>query len=408
MIVIYYAAMPIPEILLKPGVDRPLRQGHPWVFSRAIKGLKGSPQPGDVVRVRDKKGSAIAVGYYNPKSQIAVRILSRNPEQAIDAGFFRNRLESALARRAPFYDTEETDSLRLIHAEADGLPGFVVDRYDGFLVVQCHTLGAERLKDLLLDELEERLAPRGIYERSDLGVRSYEGLATDTAGPLRGEVPPATVWIKENGMKLAVDIADGQKTGFYLDQRDSRALVRRVSAGRGVLNLFSYTCATSVAAALGGAKRVISVDRDESSLALARANIEINGVTMENQELVRGNAAALMKEHLGQGKRHDLVILDPPAFARHRGALRSAMRGYLDLNSKALRLLRKGGLLLTSSCSGLVTMDEFQKMLGLAASDAGVNVVQLEATYQPFDHPVSPAFPEGRYLKTCLLAVAQA
>ena len=405
---VYCAAMPIPEVLLKSGVERPLRQGHPWVFSRAIKELKGSPQPGDVVRVRDNKGRTIAVGYYNPKSQIAVRILSRNPEQAIDAGFFRDRLEAAMARRAPFYDSEETDALRLIHAEADGLPGFVVDRYDSFLVVQCHTLGAERLKDLLLDGLEESLAPRGIYERSDLGVRSYEGLATDTVGPLRGETPPATIWIKENGMKLAVDIADGQKTGFYLDQRENRALVRRVAAGRDVLNLFSYSCATSVAAALGGAKSVISVDSDEGALALARANVEINSLTMENQELEQGNAAALMKEHLAQGRRHDLVILDPPAFAKHRGALSAALRGYRYLNANALRLLRKGGLLLTSSCSGLVTMEEFQRTLGQAATDSGVSVVQLGASYQPFDHPVSPAFPEGRYLKTCLLAVAQA
>jgi 23S rRNA (cytosine1962-C5)-methyltransferase len=397
--------MPIPQIVLKSGVDRPLRRGHPWIFSGAVKELKGGPQPGNIVRVIDNKGRALALGYYNPKSQIAVRILSRNLAQAIDAEFFRERLEAALARRAPFYDPDETDSLRLIHAEADGLPGFVVERYDGFIVVQCHTLGAERLKELLLDALEERFSPRGIFERSDLGVRSYEGLPTDTVGALRGETPPATIWMRENGMKLAVDIAGGQKTGFYLDQRDNRTLVRRISAGRDVLNLFSYTCATSVAAALGGARRVESVDCDQSALDLARANVEINGLSMANQELIKGDAMRVMSEHLDRGHRHDLVILDPPAFAKHRGALRSALRGYRDLNAKALRLLRRGGLLLTSSCSGLVTMEDFQQMLGLAAGDAGVGIVLQQASYQPFDHPISPAFPEGRYLKSCLVSI---
>ena len=394
-----------PAVVLKSGKDRPLVGGHPWVYSGAIRETRSGPEPGDVVSVLDSKGRAVAVGYYNPKSQIAVRVLSRNAEEEIDAGFFARRLDAALARRAPFHDPDETDALRIVHAEADGLPGFVVDRYADFLVVQCHTLGAERLKPLLLDALEERFDPRGIYERSDLGVRSYEGLPPDTVGALRGETPPAQLWIREQGMRLAVDIEGGQKTGFYLDQRDNRALVRRIAAGRDVLNAFSYTCATSVAAALGGARHVVSVDGDESALSLARANVEINGLTMENQEWVEGDVGKVIGEHLARGRRYDLVILDPPAYAKHRGALRSAIRGYRDLNSKGLRLLRSGGLLLTSSCSGLVSMEEFQKNLGRAAADSGMSSVLLGAWFQPFDHPVNPAFPEGSYLKTCLLGV---
>jgi 23S rRNA (cytosine1962-C5)-methyltransferase len=397
--------MPYPAIVLKSGRDRPLRIGHPWVFSGAVKSVEGSPEPGDVVRVRDNKGRDFAVGYYNPKSQIAVRVLSQNPEEEIGPGFFARRLEEALARRLPFFDPENTNAYRLAHAEADGLPGFVVDRYDEFLVVQLHTLGAEKLKELLLAALEEQLDPRGIFERSDLGVRSYEGLPTDTKAVLRGEKPPATVWILENGIKLAVDIVDGQKTGFYLDQRDNRVLVRRAAKGRRVLNLFSYTCATSVAAALGGASGVVSVDTDEAALSLARANFEINGLTMKNNKVVQKDVSEFLRGALRGKTRYELAVVDPPAFAKHRGAVGAALRGYRDLNAKVMRLLNPGGLLLTSSCSGLVGLEVFQETLAGAARDVGVETVQLQTLQQPVDHPVSLAFPEGRYLKSCLLAV---
>ncbi len=391
------AAMPTAKIVLKPGREKPLLNRHPWVFSGAIRDVRGDPAPGDVVDVYAHDGRFLGRGYINPRSQITVRMLSTAADP-IDAAFWRQRLQRAFAMRDALPQLRHTTAYRLVNAESDGLPGLVVDRYGDFLVMQVLTLGIERWKETLAELLMELLAPRGIVERSDVEIREKEGLPP-RVGVLAGEAPPETVEIVEYGVRFQVDLMRGQKTGFYLDQRENRRRIADYAEGREVLNAFAYTGGFGIHAAVAGAAHVVHLEASEEALALARRNVTLNDLPPERQSYVTGDVFQVLREYRDTGRTFDLVVLDPPKFAHTKSQVEAACRGYKDINWLAFRILRPGGVLFTFSCSGLVSAELFQKVVFAAASDAERPVQVLERMTQAADHPFLLSFPEGEYLK---------
>lgn len=385
-------------VILQPGRERSVLRRHPWIFSGAVARIRGDPADGDIVDVQDAGGQWLARGYLNRRSQITVRLLTWNPAEEINADFWKRRLQRALQGRADLLRSPHTTAFRLVHAESDGLPGLIVDRYGEFLVAQFLTLGIERWKDTLVSLLVDLLSPRGIYERSDVDVREKEGLPMRT-GPLRGEPPPPLVEVRENGLRFRVDVGTGQKTGFYLDQRENRARLAPFSPGAEVLDAFCYTGAFGVYAAWHGAARVTFVDSSGPALELARENLSLNGLSPDDHEFVEGDVARVLRAFRAAGRRFDLIILDPPKFAPSAQDVPRAARAYKDINLQAFHLLRPGGILFSTSCSGAVSADLFQKILFGAALDAGRDVQILGHLHQGSDHPVSLNFPEGTYLK---------
>lgn len=406
---------PTATLILKRGRDKPVRNRHPWVFSGAIGRIEGQPAPGDLVAIADHAGAPLATAYYNAKSQIQGRILSWDPDEPIDELFWRGRLQRAMGGRAVMGlaaggRQQATDpsitAFRLINAEADGLPGLIVDRYGDYLVMQCLTLGIDRRKEMLAESLAELLHPTGILERSDMDVRGKEGLKP-VVQTLFGETPPAELTIRENGYEFLVDLHHGHKTGFYLDQRDNRDIVGRPAliTGRDVLNVFAYTGAFGVYAAAAGARQITQIDSSTPSLETAERNMQLNGLNKESDEYIAGDAFEVLRYFREEGRQFDAVILDPPKFAHSQGQLDRATRGYKDLNWLALRLLRPNGVLATFSCSGLVSADLFQKIVFGAAVDAGRDVQIMQTLGQAADHPVLLSFPESAYLKGLLCRV---
>lgn len=393
-------------IILRPGREKPVHNHHPWVFSGAIARIEGDPEPGDLVLVSDNKGKPLATAYYNARSQIRARILTWDTDETIDTAFWHGLLSRAIAGRALLELPPETTTYRLVNAEADGLPGLVVDRYGDYLVVQCLTLGIDRRKEMLFDLLVELLAPQGIYERSDVDVRQKEGL-TQATGTRRGQEPPAELVVVVNTLSFTVDVHRGHKTGFYLDQRDNRAIIGRPELlnGRDVLNVFAYTGAFGVYAAHSGAKQITHVDSSAAALEIAERNIALNGFTRPDDQYIAGDAFEVLRYYREEGEQFDVVILDPPKFAHTQGGIDRATRGYKDLNWLALRLLRPGGLLATFSCSGLVSADLFQKVVFGAAVDAQRDVQIIQHLGQSADHPILLTFPESAYLKGLLCRV---
>lgn len=393
-------------LVLRHGREKPVLNRHPWVFSGAISRIEGDPQPGDLVIVADSKGKALATAYYNARSQIRARILSWDPAEAIDTTFWRALLARAIQGRQLLDLPPQTTAYRLVNAESDGLPGLVVDQYDDYLVVQCLTLGIDRRKEMIVDLLQELRAPVGIYERSDVDVRQKEGLP-QTSGTLRGQEPPAELVILENKLSFLVDVRQGHKTGFYLDQRDNRAAIGQPEflSDRDVLNLFAYTGAFGVYAAEYGARRITNVDSSAAALEVAERNSALNGFERPDDQYIAGDAFEVLRYYREEGEQFDLVILDPPKFAHTQGGIDRATRGYKDLNWLALRLLRPGGLLATFSCSGLVSADLFQKVVFGAAVDAGRDVQVVRHLGQAADHPILLTFPESAYLKGLLCRV---
>ena len=385
-------------IQLKPGREKSVRNRHPWVFSGAVGRVRGAPQPGTIVDLLDGAGDFLARGYYNPRSPIAVRLLSWDAAEEINTAWWRQRLQAALARRAALAASGASEAYRLVHAESDGLPGLIVDRYGDWLVLQSLTLGIEPWKPTLTGLLMEMLGPRGIYERSDADVRAQEGLPPAT-GLLAGAEPPQELVIRENGLRFQVDILHGHKTGFYLDQRENRRKVAPYCVGREVLNAFSYTGAFAVYAASQGAKGITNLDSSAEALRMAAQNLRLNGLERDSDQYIEGDAFQVLRRFRDQGTQFDLIILDPPKFAFSRAQLLAATRGYKDINWLAMRLLRPGGILCTFSCSGLVSEDLFQKVLFGASVDAGREVRILERLGQGSDHPVLLTFPESAYLK---------
>ncbi|HUE31293.1 MAG TPA: class I SAM-dependent rRNA methyltransferase [Verrucomicrobiae bacterium] len=385
------------RLTLKPGREGPVRGGHPWIFSGAIAaGLEGA-EPGEPVHVHAAGGRFLAGGYVNPRTPIAVRVLTLEGE-AIDAALVRRRLDEALALRQATLPAG-LDAYRVLNGEGDRLPGVVVDRYGEFLVCQFLTAGAARLAPAVVEGLGERLAPRGIFERSEGAVRTEEGLP-GVRGVLAGEEPPARLRITEDGACYLVDVLHGQKTGFFLDQRESRARVRALAAGRRVLNAFAYTGAIAIAAGLGGATEVVSVDTSRPALGLAEEAWAANGLPTAAGRFVVADVFEFLR---AGAEAYELIVLDPPPFVRRRRDLAPGLRGYKDVNLQALRRLAPGGWLLTSSCSQHLTRAGFREVVAAAAADAG-RVAEVVAEWgHPPDHPVLLAHPEGEYLKVMLL-----
>jgi 23S rRNA (cytosine1962-C5)-methyltransferase len=385
-------------VILKAGREKSLIRRHPWVFSGAIATVKGPVQSGETIDIMSSKGDLLARGAYSPHSQITVRIWSFDPHETISAEFFRARLRRALELRRLFEMAGQFTAYRLVNAESDNLPGVIVDRYGDFLVCQFLTTGAEYWKHDIVVQLAELVPHRGIYERSDVDVREKEGLSACT-GILAGQVPPDRVAIQEGTLRFWVDIQHGHKTGFYLDQRDNRACLAEYSEGAEVLNCFAYTGGFGIYALKHKASRVIQVETSDRALELARNNVELNGLDMTKVEYIQDDVFQVLRRYRDSRRQFDLIILDPPKFVESRNQLKSASRGYKDINLLAMKLLRPGGILLTFSCSGLLTMELFQKIIADAALDAGRDAQIIRRLSQASDHPVALCFPEGSYLK---------
>jgi 23S rRNA (cytosine1962-C5)-methyltransferase len=387
------------RIVLKPGRDAAVRAGHPWIFSGAIARGLADAEPGAPVEVRAANGRFVARGYANPRTTIAVRVLTHD-EEPVDEGLVARHVERALALRAAMLPPD-LRAYRVLNGEGDRLPGVVVDRYDAFLVCQFLTAGAARLAPLVVAALEARLAPRGVFERSEGGVRREEGLP-DARGIVAGAAPPPELAIEEDGARFLVDVEHGQKTGFFLDQRESRRRVRALAAGRRVLNAFAYTGAFAVAAGLGGAAEVVSVDTSRPALELAEAAWAANGLAPGRASFVVGDVFDVLR---AGSERWDVVILDPPPFVRRRRDLVPGLRGYKDVNLQAFRRLAADGWLLTSSCSQHLSRDVFRETVRAAAADAVRRATVVAAWGHAPDHPVALAHPEGEYLKVLLARV---
>ena len=390
--------MSYPRIILRKGREAPLRHGHPWVFSGAIARTEGNPAPGDVVLAADSSGRPLGLGFFST-SDIAFRLLTDDPAARVDADFWQRRIGQAAALRRRLIPPE-TNAFRMINAEGDGIPGFVVDRYGGFLVFSIGTAGVEKWREVLVGLLMEAVGPAGIYERSEGRSRQLEGLS-DRIGPAAGEIP-AAVEIVENGLRFEVDLVAGQKTGFFLDQRRNREIVGALCREAAVLNCFSYTGAFSVYAAQGGAQRVVSVEASAAANEIAGRNLIRNGHSPERHPVLTANCFEYLRE---TDELFDLIVLDPPAFAKSRKDVERSAKGYKEINLRAARRLREGGMLATFSCSNPIGPELFEKIVLGAVRDAGKSAQLLALLGAGPDHPVNLAHPEGRYLKGLLLCL---
>lgn len=386
------------RVILAMGREKSLLRRHPWVFSGAVERVEGKPLPGETVDIMDTRGKWLARGAYSPESQLRARVWTFQQDEAVDNDFFIRRLQQAQSWRDWIAKRDGLDSYRLIAGESDGLPGVTIDRFQNFFVLQLLSAGAEYQRGALINALQHCYPECSIYDRSDVSVRKKEGMEL-TQGPILGDIPPALLPIQEHGMKLLVDIQQGHKTGFYLDQRDSRLAARNYAKGRRVLNCFSYTGAFAVSALMGGCEQVISVDTSQAALDIAKQNVELNQLDLSKAEFVRDDVFQLLRNYRTQGEKFDMIIMDPPKFVENKNQLASACRGYKDINMLALQLLRPGGILLSFSCSGLMPNDLFQKILADAALDAGCDIQFVEQFRQAADHPVIATYPEGLYLK---------
>ncbi|MGV4935188.1 23S rRNA (cytosine(1962)-C(5))-methyltransferase RlmI [Serratia nematodiphila] len=386
------------RLFLAKGREKSLLRRHPWVFSGAVQRVEGKALSGETIDILDSQGKWLARGAYSPESQIRARVWTFQQDEEINIDFFIRRLQQAQSWRDWVAQRDGLDGYRLIAGESDGLPGITIDRFQNFLVLQLLSAGAEYQRPALLSALQHCYPECSIYDRSDVAVRKKEGLPL-AQGPVLGDLPPELLPITEHGMKLLVDIQQGHKTGFYLDQRDSRLAARNYSAGRRVLNCFSYTGAFAVSALMGGCAQVISVDTSQAALDISKQNVELNKLDLNKAEFVRDDVFQLLRNYRAQGEKFDLIIMDPPKFVENKNQLASACRGYKDINMLALQLLNPGGILLSFSCSGLMPTDLFQKILADAAVDAGRDVQFIEQFRQAADHPVIATYPEGLYLK---------
>ncbi|MDZ7294949.1 MAG: class I SAM-dependent methyltransferase [candidate division KSB1 bacterium] len=386
------------RVVLKKGREASLHRRHPWVFSGAIERLEGAAQAGETVEVLSAEGTFLARGAYSPTSQIAVRVWTFAPEEQVDMAFFRTRLTRAIAAREQLVQAGSTNAYRLVNAESDGLPGLIVDHYAGYHVCQFLSAGAEAWRETIVTSLSEAAPCRGIYERSDIDVRAKEDLSART-GLLWGEEPPELIEIFEGNCRFLVDVRRGHKTGFYLDQRENRALVASFSRDKEVLNCFAYTGAFGVCAMRAGATSVTNIESSAEALALAEQNMALNDITPSKIQSLHADVFQELRRMRDRGRQFDMVILDPPKFAESQAQIPRASRGYKDINLLAFKLLRDQGLLFTFSCSGLMTPELFQKIVADAALDAGRWVHIIGRLGQAADHPVATNFPEGHYLK---------
>ncbi|MCX8957435.1 23S rRNA (cytosine(1962)-C(5))-methyltransferase RlmI [Erwinia psidii] len=386
------------RLILAKGREKSLLRRHPWVFSGAIARMEGKAQQGETIHVCDSNGKWLAHAAWSPDSQIRARVWNWQQDEPVDITFFVKRLNIAQQLRDWLAVRDNLDSYRLIAGESDGMPGITIDRFGNFLVLQLLSAGAEYQRVSLISALQQCYPECSIYDRSDVAVRKKEGLEL-VQGVVVGETPPALLPVTEHGMKLLVDICTGHKTGYYLDQRDSRFATRRYAAGARVLNCFSYTGGFAVSALMGNCAQVISVDTSQSALDVARQNIALNGLDLSKAEFLRDDVFKLLRRYRDSGEKFDLIVMDPPKFVENKNQLTGACRGYKDINMLAMQLLNPGGMLLTFSCSGLMPTDLFQKIIADAALDAGRDVQFIEQFRQAADHPVIASYPEGLYLK---------
>ena len=389
------------DLTLHPNRDFSVARRHPWIFSGAVAQVNGTPAPGDSVRVLSSDGAVLGFGAYSPTSQIRVRMWTFDPAAVVDEGFLAERIARAVGARAVFLAEGATNAFRLVNAEADGVPGLVADRYGEWIVCQFTAAGTEKWKSAIVAALQRYSPCRGVYERSDVDVREREGLLPVT-GVLAGEPAPERIEIIENGCRYLVDVREGHKTGFYLDQRDNRNLVKRYANGCDVLNAFSYTGGFGIAAVAAAAASVTHVDLSAPSLELAKTNTGLNTCHAEESNFIQGNVFEVLRKFRDEGRSFDLVVLDPPKFAESKGSLMKAARGYKDINLLGIKLLRPGGMLATFSCSGLMTPELFHKVVADAAVDAKRDIQVITRLQQAEDHPEGLCFPEGLYLKGLL------
>jgi 23S rRNA (cytosine1962-C5)-methyltransferase len=393
------------KLELQKDLARHLRGGHPWVYKRAVERPPPGLAAGEIVDVT-AGGKFVARGYYDPEGAVRVRVLTRDPAEAIGPLFWRRRIAAAVALRRAYVLGEGTDCARLVHGEGDGLPGVVIDLYSRFAVLKLYSAGLAAHRAAILDALRGEVALEGIYGRDEEiahGSDEEDELPDRDSPPPRGQVlwgrePPAELQVREHGMAIAVDVRAGQKTGYFLDQRENRFALRRFARGRSrALNCFSYSGGFSVSAALGGAREVISVDRDASAMRLARRNFELNGLSPEQHRFETADVLDFLRE--AGARRFDLIVLDPPAFAKTQKAVPAALDGYASLHRAALSALSPGGILATASCSARVSAEEFLGAVREASLKTHADLQLLEEKRQPPDHPALLAFPEGRYLK---------
>ena len=393
------------ELILHPGKERSLFKRHPWIFDTSVARLGGNARPGDTVTVVDAHGKPLAKAAFSPRSRIRARVWSFDVGTTIDHAFFKRRVAEAVARRNALPELQGQAGLRLIHAESDGLPGVIADRYGDTVVVQLTSAGAEKWRSAIVDGLAKATGCARIYERSDSEVRGLEGLESVT-GWLMGAAPPDEIMIEEYGVRMAVDIVAGHKTGFYLDQRDNRRMLAALSKGRRVLNCFCYTGGFSLQALAGGATTVLSIDSSQPALDRAAANLAFNPHLDAARATWRcANVFDELRKQKAAGEIFDLIVLDPPKFAPSASHAERASRAYKDINLLGFKLLAPGGLLATYSCSGGIGVELFQKIVAGAAIDSGRTARIVKRLQGAADHPVDLAFPEGEYLKGLLLQV---
>jgi 23S rRNA (cytosine1962-C5)-methyltransferase len=384
------------RLVLKPGKERVVANRHPWIFAGAIAGESGAPDAA-IADLVDRSGARIASGFYSASSQIRLRALTFGDEE-LSASTIEDRVTAAVRRREPIL-RNGTNAARLVHSEGDDLSGLVIDRYSDMIVIEIANSGLEKLKDLVASNLERTLQPRLVYYKNDLPARMLERLPSEPQAVGEGE---AITEILENGLRFLIDARQGQKTGFFLDQRENRALARTLASGKSVINLFAYTGAFGVYAAAGGATHVENVDVSAPAIEMARRNHALNG---SEAAFTVADAFAFVRERTAAKETADFVICDPPAFAKSRAEVDRAARGYKDINLYALRMVKPGGMLMTFSCSGHMSIDLFQKIVFSAAADAGRRVAFVRRLTAGPDHPVSLFAPEGEYLKGFLLEV---
>jgi len=392
------------SITLKSGRENSLLRRHPWIFSGAVRKTDPSVKNGETIDIFSESGNRLATGAYSKHSQIIARIWSFDPEEKVDARFFKRRLERALGARSLLGVQDTCSAYRVVNAESDGLPGIIVDRYGDFLVCQFLSTGAEFWKQEIIRHLSELIPVAGIYERSDGSGRIREGMKPSN-GVLFGQAPPELVEIHEGLLRFLVDICNGHKTGFYLDQRENRAAVSAYSKGAEVLNCFAYTGGFGLYAHKGGAQNVTNIEMSKSALSILRQNMEINGMDPSKTENTSGDVFELLRKYRDSARQFDMVILDPPKFVQSVRQVKKAARGYKDINLLAAKLIKSGGVLFTFSCSGHISAPLFQKIVADAALDADRQLQIIQHLSQAPDHPVALNFPEGHYLKGLICRV---
>ncbi len=392
------------RIVLISVKEKSVLQRHPWIFSGAIASVTGDPQAGETVEVRSYGGERLGWAAYSPNSSIRARIWSFDPNEEIHAEFFHRKIQASAKLRRILNLTEETNAYRLIHGESDGIPGLIVDLYPNTAVVQILSAGAEYWREVIIDQVQQITGCNTVVERSDVDVRQLEGLPI-REGVIRGKESPLLLQITENGIHYWVDVIGGQKTGFYLDQRQNRRRLRELAANREVLNAFCYTGGFTLSALAGGAKSVLSIDSSAAALRLAAENLALNGFDPARNQWLEGNVFQELRLLRDRNKKFDLIVLDPPKFAPTSAQAQKAARAYKDINLLGFKLLRSSGILVTFSCSGGISRELFQKIVADAALDAGVDAKMIEVLSQAGDHPVALNFPESAYLKGLVCVV---